>query len=106
MPPDATDAAVLGIGNVLWADVGFGVRAAEAFREAFQGPYFNNVQTPIPNTLEVADVPEVATPAAEDLEDSRTRTAHGAPRWRRCTRTSTPRSGSDPTRARWQSGRQ
>ncbi|MAR91700.1 MAG: HyaD/HybD family hydrogenase maturation endopeptidase [Pseudomonadales bacterium] len=29
---------VLGIGNVLWADEGFGVRAVEAFHERFEGP--------------------------------------------------------------------
>lgn len=87
MPPDATDALVIGVHPVVVED-------------------FGNLQTLIPNTLVVVDVPGVATAAAEDLEDSRTRTAHGAPRWRRCTRTSTPRSGSDPTRARWQSGRQ
>lgn len=31
-------ALVLGIGNVLWADEGFGVRAVEAFHDAFELP--------------------------------------------------------------------
>ena len=29
---------VLGIGNILWADEGFGVRAVEAFNEAWKCP--------------------------------------------------------------------
>jgi len=32
------DVLVLGIGNVLWADEGFGVRAMEAFQERFETP--------------------------------------------------------------------
>jgi hydrogenase maturation protease len=32
------DVLVLGIGNLLWADEGFGVRAVEALHEAFQFP--------------------------------------------------------------------
>ncbi len=32
------EVVVLGIGNVLWADEGFGVRAVEAFHEAFAFP--------------------------------------------------------------------
>jgi hydrogenase maturation protease len=32
------DALVLGIGNVLWADEGFGIRCVEAFNEAWQLP--------------------------------------------------------------------
>jgi len=91
MPPDATDALVIGFGNVLWADEGFGVRTVEAFNEAFQGHAG-------------ASVVEGRTQGLSLLEH--VCAAHGAPRWRRCTRTSTPRSGSDPTRARWQSGRQ
>lgn len=35
---DAADVLVLGIGNVLWADEGFGVRAVEALYEAFEMP--------------------------------------------------------------------
>ena len=38
MNTDDTDALVLGIGNVLWADEGFGVRAVEAFHDAFEVP--------------------------------------------------------------------
>lgn len=40
MPPDLTPPPnlVLGIGNVLWADEGFGVRAAEAFHAAYRLP--------------------------------------------------------------------
>lgn len=34
----ASRALVLGIGNILWADEGFGVRAVEAFHEAFAAP--------------------------------------------------------------------
>ena len=36
-------ALVLGIGNVLWADEGFGVRAVEAFHDAFEVPPSVNV---------------------------------------------------------------
>jgi len=35
---DATDTLVLGIGNVLWADEGFGVRAAEALHATYGLP--------------------------------------------------------------------
>jgi len=35
---DRTDVLVLGIGNVLWADEGFGVRAVEALHAAWAFP--------------------------------------------------------------------
>ena len=40
MPPDPPpiDVLVLGIGNVLWADEGFGVRAVEALHAAYRFP--------------------------------------------------------------------
>jgi hydrogenase maturation protease len=36
--PDAPDVLVLGIGNLLWADEGFGVRAVEALHDAYAMP--------------------------------------------------------------------
>jgi hydrogenase maturation protease len=36
--PAARDVLVLGIGNVLWADDGFGVRAVEALHAAYEAP--------------------------------------------------------------------
>lgn len=38
MDDAAADVLVLGIGNVLWADEGFGVRAVEALYDAFETP--------------------------------------------------------------------
>ncbi|ANP91047.1 HyaD/HybD family hydrogenase maturation endopeptidase [Rhizobium beringeri] len=35
-PPPAPRILVLGIGNILWADEGFGVRAVEAFHKAYE----------------------------------------------------------------------
>lgn len=37
-PRQGADALILGVGNVLWADEGFGVRCAEAFGEAYEVP--------------------------------------------------------------------
>ncbi len=37
-PPAGASALVLGIGNVLWADEGFGVRAVEAFHDRYALP--------------------------------------------------------------------
>ncbi|PZN82174.1 MAG: HyaD/HybD family hydrogenase maturation endopeptidase, partial [Candidatus Methylumidiphilus alinenensis] len=34
---------ILGIGNILWADEGFGVRVAQALQETYQFPSFVNV---------------------------------------------------------------
>jgi len=34
----SVEALVLGIGNVLWADEGFGVRAVEALHDAYECP--------------------------------------------------------------------
>lgn len=42
-------------------------------RNLWRVQYFNSMQTLILNTLEVVEVPEVATAAAEDLADSRER---------------------------------
>lgn len=36
--PGAYETLVLGIGNILWADEGFGIRAAEAFNAAYRLP--------------------------------------------------------------------
>jgi hydrogenase maturation protease len=36
--PQMPRVLVLGIGNILWADEGFGVRAVEAFHRAFESP--------------------------------------------------------------------
>jgi hydrogenase maturation protease len=37
LEPDRKPALVLGVGNILWADEGFGVRCVEAFAQAFAG---------------------------------------------------------------------
>ena len=38
MEDASAEALVLGIGNVLWADEGFGVRAVEALHDAYAFP--------------------------------------------------------------------
>ena len=38
MNPRSIEALVLGVGNVLWADEGFGVRAVEALHEGYECP--------------------------------------------------------------------
>ena len=35
---DESDLLVLGVGNILWADEGFGVRAVEAFNAKYKLP--------------------------------------------------------------------
>jgi hydrogenase-1 operon protein HyaF len=42
-------------------------------RDVWRVQYFNSMQTMILNTLEVAEIPEVALAAPEDLADSRER---------------------------------
>jgi hydrogenase-1 operon protein HyaF len=68
---------VLDGGSVVILSRGFGNCriSSTAARDVWRVQYFNNMQTLILNTIEVASMPEVAVAAREDLLDSRDRLA-------------------------------
>jgi len=68
---------VLDGGSVVILSRGFGNCriSSTAARDVWRVQYFNNMQTLILNTIEVASMPEVAVAAREDLLDSRARLA-------------------------------
>ena len=64
--------SALGTGPVAIISRGFGNCriTATAVRDVWRVQYFNSMNTPILNTLEVVEIPEVALAAVEDLADS------------------------------------
>ena len=49
---EPTDVLVLGVGNILWADEGFGVRCVERFNELYRAP--EKVKVMDGGTLDIA----------------------------------------------------
>ena len=62
--PQQPRVLVLGIGNILWADEGFGVRAVEAFHRDFEMPANVTVLDGGTQGLYLVDFVQEARPAA------------------------------------------